>query len=145
MSAFKADSILAMVVGDDEYCPRAPANTTCLYFTAPIRLNEYSGSTVGDLGLVQSRVLPNVSISANDFYLGQMQPCADGSCAVFAAQETPPYTNVLYPGRVGYVGGTLTRPFINGNRIIVQIQPNGIIDFTTKIDAANYNGIIKGV
>jgi len=145
MIPFKADSILAMVVGDDRFCPSVVANATCNYFTAPIRLNEYSGSTVGAFGLVQSMIVPNVTMSANDFYLGQMQPCADGSCAVFAAQETPPYTNVLYPGQVNYVGGTLTRPYINGNRIIVQIQPNGIIDFTTKINAANYDGIIKGV
>jgi len=84
-------------------------------------------------------------MSANDFYLGAMQHCADGSCAVFGAQETPPYTNTLYPGQVDYVGGTLTRPFINGNRNIVQILPNGLIDYTTKIDTTNYNGIIKGV
>jgi hypothetical protein len=146
MNPFKADSVLAMVVGDDLYCPKAPtANATCNYFTAPIRLVEYSGATVGSFGLVQSLIMPNVTMSANDFYLGQMQPCADGSCAVFAAQEGPPYTNVLYPGRVGYVGGVLTRPYINGNRVIVQIQPNGIIDFTTKISASSYDGIIKGV
>jgi hypothetical protein len=142
---FKADTILAMVVGDDQYCPRAPANRTCLYFTAPIRLNEYSGTIPDSPGLVQSWILPNVTISANDFYLGQMQPCADGSCAVFAAQEAAPYTNVLYPGRVGYVGGVLTRPYINGNRVMVRINPNGNIDYTTKIDATNYDGIIKGV
>jgi hypothetical protein len=142
---FKADTILAMVVGDDQYCPRAPANGTCLYFTAPIRLNEYSGTTPDSPGLVQSWTLPDVTMSANDFYLGQMQPCADGSCAVFAAQEAAPYTNVLYPGRVGYVGGVLTRPYINGNRVMVRINPNGNIDYTTKIDATNYDGIIKGV
>jgi sugar lactone lactonase YvrE len=139
---FRADSVLALVVGDDEYCPRAPANTTCLYFTAPIRLNEYNLNTGS---LVQSGSLPSLSMSATDFYLGAMQPCADGSCAVFGAQETPLYTNTNYPGQVNYVGGTLTRPFINGNRSIVQILPNGLIDYTTKIDAVNYNGIIKGV
>jgi hypothetical protein len=141
-SPFRADSVLALVVGDDEFCPRAPANGTCLYFTAPIRLNEYN---LNSGALVQSGLLPSLSMSANDFYLGQMQHCADGSCAVFAAQETNPYTNVLYPGRVGYVGGVLTRPYISGNRNVVQILPNGLIDFTTKLDATNYDGIIKGV
>jgi len=139
---FRADSVLALVVGDDEFCPRAPANGTCLYFTAPIRLNEYN---LNSGALVQSGLLPSLTMSANDFYLGQMQHCADGSCSVFAAQETPPYTIINYPGRVGFTGGVLTRPFINGNRSIVQILPNGLIDFTTKINDINYNGIIKGV
>ncbi len=79
---FSTDSVLALVVGDGRYCPMSPANATCNYFTAPIQLIEYNTITPG-ASSVQTISLPGLSISANDWYLGQMQPCADGSCAVF--------------------------------------------------------------
>jgi hypothetical protein len=141
---FLTDSVLALVVGDGQYCPLSPSNTTCNYFTAPIQLIEYTTITPG-ASSVQSISLPVLSISANDWYLGQMQPCADGSCAVFSAQETAPYSNIFYPGQENYVGGILTRPYINGNRVMVRIKTDGTVDMSTKIDAANYDGIIKGV
>ena len=133
-----------MVVGDNQFCPLSPANATCNHFTAPIQISEYNVDTPG-ANVVQSIALPSLSISANDFYLGQMQLCADGSCAVFAAQETAPFSNVLYPGHVNYVGGVLTRPYINGNRVLARITTSGTVDTSTKINAANYDGIIKGV
>jgi len=133
-----------LVVGDNEFCPQSPANSTCNYFTAPIQLVEFNANTA-NAGSVQSISMPSLSMSANDFYLGQMQPCADGSCAVFAAQETVPSPSVLYPGRVGFVGGTLTRPYIDGNRVMVRITTSGTVDTSTKIDAVNYDGIVKGV
>jgi hypothetical protein len=143
-AGFLTSSILALVVGDNQYCPRAPANATCNYFTAPIQLIEYNAATAGAAS-VQTIAMPSLSISANDFYLGQIQPCADGSCAVFAAQESVAYSPVNYVGQVSFTGGTLTRPYINGNRVMVQIKPDGTVDTSTKIDATNYDGIIKGV
>ena len=143
-AAFKTDSILALVVGDNEFCPRTTANATCNYFTTPLQLVEYNANTA-NAATVQSIAMPTLSISANDWYLGQMQPCADGSCAVFAAQGIAPFSNVLYPGQVSYVGGVLTRPYINGNRVMVRIKTDGTVDTSTTIDAANYDGIIKGV
>ena len=123
-----------MVVGDNQFCPLSPANVTCNYFTAPIQLVEYN---VNSGASVQSIALPTLSISANDFYIGAMQLCADGSCAVFAAQEAAPFSNVLYPGHVNYVGGVLTRPYINGNRVLARITTSGTVDTSPKIQAAN--------
>jgi hypothetical protein len=134
-----------LVVGDNQFCPKAPiANATCNYFTAPIQLVEFNANTA-NAATVQSIAMPTLSISANDWYLGQMQPCADGSCAVFSAQESAPFSRVNYPGHVNYVGGVLTIPYINGNRVMVRIKSDGTVDTSTKIDDVNYNGIVKGI
>jgi len=48
---FLTSSILALVVGDNQFCPSSPVNSTCDSFTAPIQLVEYNGLTAAALSV----------------------------------------------------------------------------------------------
>ena len=134
-AAFSPTSLLALRVassaGATPACPSADA--ACARATE-VYLDEYDVGTLPTFSLVRTQLIAGVTLSGTDFYVGQLVPCADGSCVIFAAGTDA-------PGTAPQAGP----PYWPAPRVIVRISQDGTIDASTRIAAADFNGVVKGV
>jgi sugar lactone lactonase YvrE len=135
-AAYSARSLLLVRVasgpGAATACPSVDAACNA---ATELFLDEYLPSIDGlSASLVATTPLTGVTLSATDFYQGALSLCADGTCAVLGATAAA-------PGQAPSLGP----PYFAADRVIVRVAANGSVDTSTRVAAADYQGMIKGV
>jgi sugar lactone lactonase YvrE len=132
-AAYSAGSLLLVRVAD-ALAPGCPSANAACSRAAALYLDEYLPSATGATAtLVSTAPLP-ATLSATDNFLGSLSLCADATCAVLAGTAAPEGA-----------APTAAAPYFNADRVIVRIAADGTVDGTTRVSAAQYDGMIKGV
>ena len=126
-------SLLAVRVGDGVHCPSANASCSA---AAPLFLDEYNFVTGA---LVSTQAITGATLSATDNHVGALGRSADGASVAFGA----------YAAAAGTAPIILAIPALlmnfEGNRVIARVNSSGLVDTSTQLSAADYDGTIKGV
>ena len=132
---YAVTTLMILRVGDGVACPNAAgvptAASSCTSATS-VYLDTFE--TASGVYAPAGTPIPGISMAGNDYaYSGQLTQCADGSCLTFGAQADA--VGTASPGTFGYGPAGRTLP---GNRVVVRITQNKIVDTSTRIPASTH-------